>query len=50
MAIGASVYNGVFLGEGAFVNKNGKAHVKGTNVGTESMYNVEISNWNEFET
>jgi len=50
VAIGASVYNGVFLGEGAFVNKMGKAHVKGTNVGTESMYNVEISNWNEFET
>jgi len=50
VAIGASVYNGVFLGEGAFVNKMGKAHVKGTNIGTESMYNVEISNWNEFET
>ena len=50
VAIGASVYNGVFLGEGAFVNKLGKAHVKGTNIGTESMYNNEISNWNEFET
>jgi len=50
VAIGASVYNGVFLGEGAFVNKMGKAHVKGTNVGTESMYMNEISNWNEFET
>jgi len=50
VAIGASVYNGVFLGEGAFVNKMGKAHVKGTNVGTEQMYNNEISNWNEFET
>ena len=50
VAIGASVYNGVFLGEGAFVNKLGKAHVKGTNIGTESMYMNEISNWNEFET
>ena len=50
VAIGASVYNGVFLGEGAFVNKMGKAHVKGTNVGTEQMYNNEITNWNEYET
>ena len=49
LAIGSSVYNGIFLGEGAFVNKNGLPHVKGTEIGTEAMHMEEISNWNEFE-
>lgn len=48
IAVGSAVLNGVFLGEGAFINKKGEPHVKGTKIGNESMHTTEISNWNEY--